>query len=140
MTSTDSHTSKISKKYGARAESEPENQVQVSTFLSEFLTFSSKRGLISITAELKNSPRLRTRSQSQEAAQGITEVDLLSQIEINGGPRKSKEENFKDQSQVQMITAPHPQVPVEVTAATTIGYWLALWYWITPWRKKSKEW
>ena len=58
-------------------------------------------------------------------------VDSLSQPGKNGGPWKSN---------VQSITAPHLQVPVEVAAAATIRYWLALWYWLTPWMKKSKEW
>ena len=53
----ESEAVKVAEKDGAGAQSEPENPVQVSTFFSELLTLSSKRGLISITAESKNSPR-----------------------------------------------------------------------------------
>ena len=53
----DSEALKVAEKDGAGAQSEPKKTVQVSTFSSEILILSSKRGLISITLESKNSPR-----------------------------------------------------------------------------------
>ena len=121
MTSRDSHASKIPDKDAAGTQLKPKRPVEVSNLLNKILIPPPDGGLIPITANSKNSPRLRTRLWSQEAARGITEVDLLSQIEINGGPRKSNEENFQYQTQVQLITAQHPQA-VEMAAAATIGY------------------
>ena len=123
---------------GPAALSKPENAVQVLTVSSDLRTHSSKRGSISITTESKNNPRCIVLDALTLDVSGESKgVESLSQPGKNGGPRKSNEENFQDQTKVQSVSAP---VPVEVAAAVTIGYWLALWYWITPWRKVSKEW
>ena len=75
----DSEAVKIAETDGTGAQSEPENPVQVSTFLSEIPILSSKRGSISITAESKNSPRHIDLDASTLNVSGeFKGVDLLS--------------------------------------------------------------
>ena len=88
----------------------------MSIFLSEIPILSSNCGLISITAESKNSPRCIDLDASTPDASGeLKGVDLLSQPGKNGGP-------LQNLIQVQSIIALHLHVPVEVVAAATIGY------------------
>ena len=129
MDGIDNPSFRMSERDAAGVQSEPENPVQVSIFLSKILILSSKCSSISITAESKNSPRrINSDASIPDVSGELKEVDLLSQPGRKEGPRKSNKENFQDSIQVQLITAPHLHVPVEVAAAATIGYWLALWY------------
>ena len=112
---------------GPAAQCEPKNPVQLSTFSSDLPIHSSKRSLISITTESKNSLRcVVLDALTLDVSGDFKGVESLSQPGKNGGPRKSNEENFQDQTQVQSVSAPNLQVPVEVAAAVTIGYWLML--------------
>ena len=85
----DSEAVKIAETDGTGAQSEPENPVQVSTFLSEIPILSSKCGSISITTESKNSPRcINLDALTPDVSGEFKGEDLLSQPRKNGGPWK----------------------------------------------------
>ena len=112
----DSQAIRIPETDAAGAKSEPENPVQVSTFSSEILILSFKRSSISITAESKNSTRcIDLDALTLDVSGELKGVDSLSQPRKKEGSRKSNEGNFQDSIQVQLITAPHSHVPLEVT-------------------------
>ena len=143
MTPTDSQTSKILDKDAAGTQLEPKRPAEVSNLSNKIPIPLPDSGLITITANSKDSPRRRTEPPSPEAARGIKGGSFVEHLGKNEGPRNKLAIDFKEDTQLRILNILSSSSGLR--SVFTAVFWTRLWVSFTslfkedPSMKKAKE-